>query len=162
MFEYEALVALSSSGLFDSESVVQVPKPIHFDSETNTIFMTDLGQVDALTKVFSESLEGVHVDQSKFEAACTLASDIGTALGDFMGRYHAWAAMPAQAALRERFLGNIAAREQCMSFHVDTMVRSADMFAVKEPWMDDIVKEEQAEALTCGKVLAIGDMWLGT
>ncbi|KAG9092092.1 hypothetical protein FS749_016011, partial [Ceratobasidium sp. UAMH 11750] len=41
--EYDALVAVSASGLFNSDSIVQVPKPLHFDYETNTIFMTDLG-----------------------------------------------------------------------------------------------------------------------
>ncbi|KAF8601474.1 hypothetical protein BDV93DRAFT_558320 [Ceratobasidium sp. AG-I] len=160
VFEYEALVALAGSGLFDSESVVQVPKPIYYDAGTNTIFMTDLGEVDTLTKVFSESLEGAHADRTRLEEAYSLASEIGTAIGDFMGRYHAWTALPAQSALRERFLGNVAAREQCMGFHLITMVMSADKFGVKEPWIESIVQEEREEALSCGKVLAVGDMWL--
>ncbi|KAF8601472.1 hypothetical protein BDV93DRAFT_585234 [Ceratobasidium sp. AG-I] len=160
VFEYEALVAVAGSGLFDSESVVQVPKPIHYDSDTNTIFMTDLGELETLTRVFSKSLEEAHTDRSKLEAAYSLASEIGTALGDFMGRYHAWTALPTQSTLRERFLENLAGTEECISFHLSTMVRSADMFGVNEPWIESIVQEEREEALKCGKVLAVGDMWL--
>lgn len=123
--------------------------------------MTDLGQVDTLSKVFSDSLEGAHADPLKLKAAHSLALEIGVALGDFMGRYHAWAALPAQSALRERFLENVAGREQCLEFHLTTMAMSADRFSIKEPWVQTVAQEEREEAMTCGQVLSVGDMWLG-
>ncbi|KAG8787897.1 hypothetical protein FRC12_015138 [Ceratobasidium sp. 428] len=112
VYEYEALAVVSNSGLFDSNSTVQTPRPLHFDPETNAIFMTDLGAVKTLTKVFTDSLEGVHDgdnSESKLKTACDLASAAGSALGDFVGRFHNWSSLPEQAALSKRFAQNIAA-----------------------------------------------------
>jgi hypothetical protein len=165
VFEYEALVALSTSGLFDSNSTVQVPKPLHFDYKTNTTFMTDLGSVDTLTKVLTDSLEGVHTGEhaaTKLEGACVLASEIGSALGDFVGRFHNWSSLPEQAMLRKRFLENVAGKDQITSVHHAMAVRSANMFSLNESWLEDVIKEEKQEAALGGDVLAIGDLWLGT
>ncbi|KAG8710769.1 hypothetical protein FRC09_020942 [Ceratobasidium sp. 395] len=164
VYEYEALVAVSKSGLFDSNSTVQAPKPLHFDPETNTIFMTDLGAVNTLTKVLTDSLEGVYDGddaESKLKTACDLASAAGSALGDFVGRFHNWASLPEQAALRKRFAQNIAATKQCLSVHHDMAVRAATEFGTMEPWLADIIEEERQHATGFQDGLAIGDLWLG-
>ncbi|KAG9095604.1 hypothetical protein FRC07_011069 [Ceratobasidium sp. 392] len=162
VYEYEALVAVSASGLFDSDSVVQAPKPLHFDPETNTIFMTDLGAVDTLTKVLTDSLQGVHDGdnaESKLKAACDLASAAGSALGDFVGRFHNWSSSPEQAALCKRFAHNAAAK-QILSLHHDKAARSATMFDMMEPWLTDVIEEERQNAASFDGGLAIGDLWL--
>ncbi|KAG8689672.1 hypothetical protein FRC08_010832 [Ceratobasidium sp. 394] len=161
--EYDALVAVSASGFFDSDSIVQVPKPLHFDHETNTVFMTDLGAVDTLTKVLTDSLEGVHSGEnadSRLKAACALASAAGSALGDFVARFHNWSSLPEQAALRERFARNLIWNQQAAAIHHDMTIRSATMFGLKEPWLDAIVEEERQAVAKGGDVLAIGDLWL--
>ncbi|KAG9082065.1 hypothetical protein FRC07_014319 [Ceratobasidium sp. 392] len=163
VYEYEALVAVSASGLFDSDSVVQVPKPVHFDSETNTIFMTDLGAVDTLTKVLTDSLQGVHDGdntESKLKAACSLASAAGSALGDFVGRFHNWSSSPEQAALCKRFAHNVAGAKQILSVHHHMTIRSATMFGMMEPWLADIIEQERQDALSFDGGLAIGDFSL--
>jgi len=163
VYEYEALAAVTASGLFDSDSIVQVPKPLHFDYGTNTIFMTDLGVVDTLTEVFADSLEGVHSGENaepRLKAACDLASAAGSALGDFVARFHDWSSLPEQAALRKRFAQNIAGKSQCLSIHHTVAIRSATMFGLNEPWLDAIIEEERQEAAEGGDVLAIGDLWL--
>ncbi|KAG9085494.1 hypothetical protein FRC06_003579 [Ceratobasidium sp. 370] len=163
VYEYEALSAVSASGLFNSDSIVQASKPLHFDRETNTIFMTDLGAIDTLTKVLTDSLEGVHNGEdaeSKLKAACDLASAAGSALGDFAARFHNWSSLPEQAPLRERFAQNVAGKQQCLAIHHDMAVRSATMFGLNEPWLDAIIEEERQEAASGGNALAIGDLWL--
>ncbi|KAG8752576.1 hypothetical protein FRC12_011882 [Ceratobasidium sp. 428] len=163
VYEYESLAAVSKSGLFDSNSIVQAPKPLHFDPETNTIFMTDLGAVKTLTKVLTDSLEGIHDGdnaESKLKAACDLASAAGSALGDFVGRFHNWSSLPEQAALRKRFAQNVAGTKQCLSIHHDMAVRAATMFGTMEPWLADIIEEEKQHATGFQDGLAIGDLWL--
>ncbi|KAG8700368.1 hypothetical protein FRC09_005995 [Ceratobasidium sp. 395] len=163
VYEYEALVAVSKSGLFDSNSIVQTPKPLHFHPETNTIFMTDLGAVKTLTKVLTDSLEGVHDGdnaESKLKTACDLASAAGSALGDFVGRFHNWSSLPEQAALRKRFAQNIAATKQGLSVHHDMAVRAATEFGTMEPWLTDLIEAERQDATSLQDSLAIGDLWL--
>ncbi|KAG9085495.1 hypothetical protein FRC06_003580 [Ceratobasidium sp. 370] len=162
VYEYEALSAVSASGLFNSDSIVQVPKPFHLDRETNTIFMTDLGAIDTLTKVLTDSLDGVHGGEdaeSKLKAACDLASAAGSALGDFAARFHNWSSLPEQAPLRERFAQNVAGKQQCLAIHHDVAVRSATMFGLNGPWLDAIIEEERQGSAN-GSALAIGDLWL--
>lgn len=164
-FEYKALSALANSSLFDSNSVVQVPMPVEYDSETHTIFMTDLGSPTCLTKVLQESLEADSSDESGAldpNAAYALAAEIGSALGDFLGRFHNWTALPEQAELRNYCLKNIAAIDHCLSFHLDCMARSAGTFGVKETWVDELIAREKEEAWLGGSVLSMGDCWLGT
>ncbi|KAG9078761.1 hypothetical protein FS749_009175 [Ceratobasidium sp. UAMH 11750] len=125
--------------------------------------MTDLGAVDTLTKVFKDSFEGVHSgedSESRLKAACDLASAIGSALGDFIARFHNWSSLPEQAALRERFARNITWNQQAASTQYYPAIRSATMFGLKEPWVDAIIEEERRGVVKGGDVLAIGDLWL--
>ncbi|KAG8787899.1 hypothetical protein FRC12_015140 [Ceratobasidium sp. 428] len=85
-FEHEALNAVASSGLFTLESTVQVPRVLHFDPETHTLIMTDLTPVLTLSAVLIEALESGTIKN--------VSTRIGTALGDFMGRFHRWGSEP--------------------------------------------------------------------
>ncbi|KAF8755437.1 hypothetical protein RHS01_05303 [Rhizoctonia solani] len=132
--EYEALSAVATSGLFGSDSMVQLPRPLEYDQETHTIFMTDLGP---LLPVFAET--------------------VGWALGDFIGRFHHWSALPEQAALRAYFALNPSVIRQNVDIHHLCLNLTADRFQIRETWMDDLVAKEQQEALTDGGVLVMGD-----
>ncbi|KAG8735929.1 hypothetical protein FRC10_010000 [Ceratobasidium sp. 414] len=164
MYEYEALVALCASGLFDSNSTVQVPKPLFFDQETYTIIMTDLSPLEGLTKFLTDSVEGVNsgkdVDvESKLKVACALASGIGLALGDFLGRFHNWSSQPEQAALRKRFARNITSTKQCLSIGYDVASQSAKRFGLAGPSLNTL-DEAGREADTGGDILSHGDLWI--
>ena len=125
--------------------------------------MTDVNPADSLTTILTAGVEGVHSGenaQSKLEEACSLASAIGSALGDFMGRFHNWSALPEQSGLRERFSGNVAA-EKCALSQFDHTVRSATKFGLKEPWVDAIVQDEIQAVPKGGDVIVMGDLWFG-
>lgn len=163
-FEYQALTALANSDLFDSNSVVQVPMPIYYDAETHTILMTDLGPCSPLSLVLRKSIEDVGFDdsdtQARLNAARAFSSEIGSAIGDFLGRFHNWAALPEQAGLHTYYSHNIAAVHDSFPFHLDCVARSAQMFGVKEE-MAELLANEKAEASLGGSVLAMGDYRLG-
>lgn len=128
-FEYEALVALSQSGLFDADGTVQAPKPLDYDLETHTMFMTDLGSVDTLSNIFSRSLEAASTSinpKLNFEEVFALASEAGSTLGDFMGQYHCWLALLQQAGIWDRFSQNIVGVKQCIPLHLDMMIQSVE------------------------------------
>ncbi|KAF8603908.1 hypothetical protein BDV93DRAFT_606586 [Ceratobasidium sp. AG-I] len=161
LYEYECLVALAASGLYDDNSVVQVPKPLDYDPETYTIFMTDINPADSLTKALTAGVEGAHTGEnasSKLEEACSLASAVGSAVGDFMGRFHNWSALPEQSGLRERVSENVAAKK-CALSQFDLTIRSATKFGLKEPWVDAIVQDEIQAVSKGGDVIVMGDLW---
>ncbi|KAF8601470.1 hypothetical protein BDV93DRAFT_558316 [Ceratobasidium sp. AG-I] len=163
-FEYEALVALAKSGLFNANSTVQIPTPLHYDPDTHTIFMTDLGDVVTLSNFLSSALDDARASPSselRLKEAFALASEVGSALGDFMGRFHYWSALPEQTEVRERFSKNVAGVDQCMSLHLAIMAQSMEKLGLKESWVDDVVRKEQEGALSGGRVLAMGDFWIG-
>lgn len=138
------MVALAASGSYHDASTDQIPKPIHHDPETHTIFMTDLGPVDALSKVLTEGLDGIHTNenaQSKLEEAYSLAPAFGSALGGFMARFHNWSASPERAGLRKRFSGD-AAGERCAFSHLDHAVRSVARFGMNGPVVEVITRDE--------------------
>lgn len=159
-FEYKALLALATSGLFDSNSIVQAPKPIEYDARTHTLIMADLGPHQRLSEVFEKSLDGSN-DSTKVATALALASEIGKALGDFLGRYHNWTALPDQTGLRAYCSQNAVGINVCLPLRLSSMVRSFERFGVKEPWVDDFVAREQRDAALGGSVLAMGDCWIG-
>lgn len=158
--------ALATSGLFNSNSTVQVPRPIEYDPGTQTIFMTDLGPLLPLTKTLqSPSYSfGDPITQPKLNGARTLrtlAADIASALGDFLGRFHNWTASPEQTELRDYCSQNFAAINDYFPVHLDIMARQAKRFGVKEAWVDEVITNERNRGALGGEVLAMGDFWLG-
>lgn len=126
--------------------------------------MSDLGSVKPLINLFEECLEGIESSDPdaspQVKEVYALASDIGAALGDFLGRYHNWIALPEQAELRGYFSQRSDAIEKCLSVHFDMMMQAVNMFGLKESWMDNIMAKERAEAATDGNVIVMGDCWI--
>ncbi|CAE6470867.1 unnamed protein product [Rhizoctonia solani] len=162
-FEYEALSAIAASGLFDSDSTVQLPRPIDYDRETHTIFMHDLGSPIPLAQVLEkgfpneEASKSSSITPSNSEEICKLTSKIGRALGDFMGRFHNWSASPEHVALRAYFPQRPKINRMIMSAHHYFITRSADRFKLRENWMDELIAKDQQEDLMDGNVPVMGD-----
>ncbi|KAG8698088.1 hypothetical protein FRC11_014654 [Ceratobasidium sp. 423] len=161
--EYKALSAIASSGLFYLNSTVQLPRPIDYDQETHTIFMHDLGSpiplVQVLEKGFpsDESTTSSSVISSNSEEICKLTSEIGRALGDFMGRFHNWSALPGQAAPDAYFAQDTNANQTIMAIRHHFLNLSADRFKVRETWVDEFIAKDKQEGLMDGGVLVMGD-----
>ncbi|CCO35608.1 hypothetical protein RSOLAG1IB_05344 [Rhizoctonia solani AG-1 IB] len=158
--EYKALSAIATSGLFDSDSTVQLPVPLEYDQETHTIFMTDLGSPLPITQVLEQGFSGEFLDSSgssEFDQVRELAQTIGWALGDFVGRFHNWSALPEQSELRAYFSLNPSVIQQCVYIHHLCLNLAADRFQMRETWMDELIAKEQQEALAGGDVLVMGD-----
>ncbi|EUC63888.1 phosphotransferase enzyme family protein, partial [Rhizoctonia solani AG-3 Rhs1AP] len=135
-FEYNALVALWDSGLVDGDSVVQVPRPIHYDRETHSIFLADLGSdIVNLNVMFDDRLQGAYSDPDLAEIQ-NVASTIGSALGDFLGR------------------------EDLFKIFRDLAARSATKFGIKEEWLTNMLAEELRKSSTDDQVLVMGDFSL--
>ncbi|KAG8726620.1 hypothetical protein FRC11_014818 [Ceratobasidium sp. 423] len=163
--EYKALAAIGTSGLFDSNSVVQLPRVLDYDGETHTISMTDLGSPIPLTQVlekgFPQNLTSGFTEPSESSNSelYKLAAEIGQALGDFLGRFHNWSALPQQAELRAYFAQNPGVVHKSLFFRHFCLTFSADRFKMREAWMDDVLTKEQQEleASTDPDALIMGD-----
>ncbi|CAE6376536.1 unnamed protein product [Rhizoctonia solani] len=153
-FEYRALVAIAESGLCGPESTVRPPRPLHYDPETHTTFMADLGSPIPLQTILQEGLGTRSQDYHK------LASDIGSALGDFLGRLHAWTSAPEQAPLRALISQNDVAK-LCLSmqhtFAHDTLAK----FGLKAQWIEDALTQDLEESAAAEDTLIWGDSWPG-
>ncbi|KAG8689927.1 hypothetical protein FRC11_014856 [Ceratobasidium sp. 423] len=156
--EYKALSAIATSGLFDSDSVVQLPRPLKYDQETHTIFMADLGSSVPVTQVLEKGFPGTHPSEPlELNEMHKFASEIGRALGDFMGRFHTWSSLPEQSSLRAYFALSPSVIQQCVGVHHFCLGLAADRFQMRETWMDELIMKEQQEALTDGGVMVMGD-----
>ncbi|CAE6462392.1 unnamed protein product [Rhizoctonia solani] len=164
--EYKALAAINNSGLFDSDSIVQLPRPLKYDQETHTIFMTDLGSPIPLTQVlekgFPKNQTSVSTEPNKspgLEELYKLAAEIGQALGDFLGRFHTWSALPQQTELRAYFLENPGVVHKSLLFHHFCFNFSVDRFKIREAWMNGVLAKEQQEleASTDPGAMIMGD-----
>ncbi|CAE6401450.1 unnamed protein product [Rhizoctonia solani] len=155
-FEYNALVTLWDHGLISRDSIVQVPRPIHYDRETRTIFLSDLGSdVVSLGVMFDERLQSVCGDSDQMEIE-TMASTIGSALGDFLGRLHKWG---TSAEHHQLFL-HPHRRERIFALFCNLTARSAAKFEVKEDWLEGMLSEELRKSSVEDRVLAMGDLSL--
>ncbi|CAE6477626.1 unnamed protein product [Rhizoctonia solani] len=149
-FEYTALAAITASGLCGPESIAQLPRPLYYDSETHTTFMTDLGSPIPLQKILQDEGSPYH----------ELASDIGTALGDFLGRLHNWTRAPEQASLRA-FISQNNVAKRCLSmqhtFAHDTLAK----LGLKDKWVEEALSRDLEESAAAQDVLIWGDSWPG-
>ncbi|KAJ1301946.1 hypothetical protein OPQ81_000785 [Rhizoctonia solani] len=160
-YEYKALSAVAESRLFDSASIVQFPRPIENDQDTHTIFMHDIGSTIPLTQVLDKGFPHNESSGSTatygFREKYELASYIGGALGDFLGCFHNWSALPEQAALRAYF-GQHANRSQAIvSSRLYFLTLATTRFKLHESWMDELIAKEEQEASMDGGVLVMGD-----
>ncbi|KAG8714912.1 hypothetical protein FRC11_006505 [Ceratobasidium sp. 423] len=155
-FEYNALVALWDASLTGCDSVVQVPRLIHYDRETHTIFLSDLGSdVTKLSEMFDDRFQHAYSDFDQADIKAT-ALNIGSALGDFLGRLHRWSNSPEH---RQPF-PHPHRLENLFAIFCNLAARSATKFGVKEAWLEEMLAEELQKSATDDQVLAIGDFSL--
>ncbi|KAF8697690.1 Phosphotransferase enzyme family, partial [Rhizoctonia solani] len=154
--EYIALSAIAASGLFDSESTVQAPRPIEYDQRTHTIFMYDLGSPIPLAQVLERGFEN---NESPESETSKLASDIGEAIGDFIGRLHNWSTRAEQETLRSYFAKKPDWNQKVVAVFSSFITLSADRFKLHEAWTDMLIARECQEASVTRSdcVLVMGD-----
>ncbi|KAF8601461.1 hypothetical protein BDV93DRAFT_585222 [Ceratobasidium sp. AG-I] len=153
-FEYKALKMIHSSPLISSTSIVQVPRPLLYDTDTHTLIMSDLASTRMLSEVLLECLESgdpTHIRE--------LSSQIGATLGDFLGRFHKWTSLPEQAELRTQFLGNTASKKGGLEMCYHYMRKAAAGLGLERDWMDEMIQEGLQDAEEGGSVIAMGDFW---
>ncbi|KAF8596490.1 hypothetical protein BDV93DRAFT_500439 [Ceratobasidium sp. AG-I] len=153
-FEHEALRMVASSPLVSSTSTVQVPHVHMYDSQTHTLIMRDVAPARLLSTVLIESLE-----KNDPAHILELSSKIGSALGDFMGRFHQWTSLPEQSSLRARFAENLVSREVVLAYRHQLMLESAVKFGLERDWMEGVVQAGVDDARQGGPVIAMGDFW---
>ncbi|KAF8711839.1 catalytic domain of ctd-like phosphatase, partial [Rhizoctonia solani] len=157
-FEYNALMALWDCGLINHDSVIQVPRPIHYDRETHTVFLSDLGSdIVSLDVMFDEHLKRAcsDLDHANIQA---VASGIGSALGTFLGRLHEWGSSTGH---RQLFL-HPHRQDRIFALFANLSIRSATKFEVKEGWLESMLSEESRRISIDDRVLAMGDLSLST
>ncbi|KAF8596495.1 hypothetical protein BDV93DRAFT_571882 [Ceratobasidium sp. AG-I] len=154
-FEYKALKMIESSSLFSSASIVQVPRALSYDADTHTLIMSDLASTRMLSEVLLECLESgdpTHIRE--------LSSQIGAALGDFLGRFHKWTSLPEQAQLRIQFSGNTVSKKDGLEVCYHYMRKTAARYGLERDWMDAMIREGLRDAEEGGSVIAMADFWL--
>ncbi|KAF8606173.1 hypothetical protein BDV93DRAFT_553937 [Ceratobasidium sp. AG-I] len=153
-FEHEALKMIASSPLFSSTSTVQVPRVFEYDSDTHTLIMADLAPTRMLSAVLIECLESGNEERIR-----QISSQIGFALGDFLGRFHYWTSLPEQRALRERFLKNTPSSEKGLEIQYELVLATAAKLGLRRVWMEEIVDKGLRDARRGGSVIAMADFW---
>ncbi|CAE6390527.1 hypothetical protein BN14_03969 [Rhizoctonia solani AG-1 IB] len=155
-FEYDALVTLWDCGLVNNETIVRAPRPIHYDRDTHTIFISDLGSdVVNLSTMFDEHLQRACNDSDRMEIE-NMAFDIGSALGDFLGRLHTWGTSTKH---QKPFLHHHR-RERIFALFSNLTARSANNLGVKEGWLESMLSAEMRKVSVENQVLAMGDLSL--
>ncbi|KAH7322135.1 kinase-like domain-containing protein [Rhizoctonia solani] len=149
-FEYNALVAITESGLCGPESIVRPPRPLYYDPETHTTFMADLGSPIPLQKLLQDEENSNH----------QLASDIGSALGDFLGRLHNWTSAPEQASLRALISQNNVAK-QCLAMQHTFAHETVAKLGLREQWVEDSLSRDLEDSAAANDVWIWGDSWPG-
>ena len=116
--------------------------------------MTDLVSTRMLSEVLVECHESG--DPTYIRG---LSSQIGAALGDFLGRFHKWTSLLEQAELRAQFSGNRASEKDRLEVCYQFMRKAASRFGLERDWIDEIAREGLRDAEQGGSVIAMGDFW---
>ncbi|QRV83055.1 hypothetical protein RhiJN_11071 [Ceratobasidium sp. AG-Ba] len=136
-FEYEALMAITRSGLVTSESVVQVPRVLLYDPLTDVLITEDLAPARSLSTVLIEAFEAGTINN--------VSAHIGAALGNLMGNFYTWGAQPEQAGLRQRY---------------ELMIKNSIKYGMKREWMELFVQQGMDDAHKGGNTIMMGDFGL--
>lgn len=147
---------VASSPLVSPTSTVQVPHVYMYDPKTHTLIMRDLAPARLLSTVLIESLE-----KNDPTRVLELSRQVGSALGEFMGRFHQWTSLPEQSALRARFAENLVSREVVLAYRHQLMIESTVKFGLEQNWLEDVVQAGVKDARQGGPVIAMGDFWFG-
>ncbi|CAE6469952.1 unnamed protein product [Rhizoctonia solani] len=143
-FEYNALKLISANPALST--VVGVPHVHAYDPRTHILIMSDLAPFQLL----SDALQGGDDE---------LASRIGYALGEFMGRFHKWTSLPEHVGTRKRFLENEASREDLLDYRWKLAIAGARKYGFECDWMAEMRDEGMRDAKLGGPVVCMGDFW---
>ncbi|QRV97186.1 phosphotransferase enzyme family protein [Ceratobasidium sp. AG-Ba] len=150
-FEYEALMAISRSGLVTSESVVHVPCVLFYDPLAHVLITEDLAPARSLSSVLIEAFEAGTIND--------VSAHIGAALGNFMGKFYTWGAQPEQAGLRQRFLENTTLKRTDTGLRYELMIKNSIKYGMKREWMELFVQQGMDDAHKGGNTIIMGDFW---
>ncbi|KAK7051884.1 APH domain-containing protein [Favolaschia claudopus] len=171
-FEVEALRqvkqhVVSSSSSAGGLSAATVPEVYHFDEEAHVIIMEDCGEGSMNLKALMMGANAPSVE---------VAREIGRALGEFLGRLHAWGAREENSKVLDTFFENAQGKAitswitygRLISTLTSTPPHPAvsllPEFPVPESDLDDIraiISERTEEIQTSRETLTMGDFWTG-
>ncbi|CEL63288.1 hypothetical protein RSOLAG1IB_05331 [Rhizoctonia solani AG-1 IB] len=145
-FEHEALeLVYSNPGL---SAIVRVPRVHAYDPITHTLVMSDVAPCRLLSDVL-------------LEADDELTGRIGGALGEFLGRFHAWTSLPEQDGVRRRFLDNEASKSTTLGIRWELAIATAKRYGLEREWIVDMKQAGLEDAKSGGPVVCMGDFWFG-
>ncbi|CAE6429615.1 unnamed protein product [Rhizoctonia solani] len=143
-FEHEALELVNSNPGFSA--VVRVPRVHAYDPITHTLVMSDVAPCRLLSDVL-------------LEADDELTAKIGGALGEFLGRFHAWTSLPEQDGVRMRFFENEASKGTVLGIRWELAIAAAKKYGLEQEWMDDLQQAGLEDAKSGGPVVCMADFW---
>jgi hypothetical protein len=95
------------------------------------------------------------------EADDELTAKIGGALGEFLGRLHAWTSLPEQDGVRRRFFENQASKNTIFGNRWGLAIATAKKYDLEREWMVDLKQAGLEDAKSGGPVVCMGDFWFG-
>ncbi|CCO32563.1 hypothetical protein BN14_06625 [Rhizoctonia solani AG-1 IB] len=95
------------------------------------------------------------------EADDELTAKIGGALGEFLGRLHAWTSLPEQDGVRRRFFENQASKNTIFGNRWGLAIAAAKKYDLEREWMVDLKQAGLEDAKSGGPVVCMGDFWFG-
>ncbi|KAF8755589.1 Phosphotransferase enzyme family [Rhizoctonia solani] len=134
-FEYKMLSVITESELCDSYDLHGRPR-----------------LTDPLQTILQEGFDAGTLDYRQ------LSHDIGSALGDFLGRLHTWTSAPEQAPLRALISQNDVAK-RCLSIQHAFAHETLDKLGLKEQWIEDALSRDLEESAAAEDTLIWGDSW---
>ncbi|KAF9580825.1 hypothetical protein BGW38_002374 [Lunasporangiospora selenospora] len=148
-FEAEALEILAQSPFIDATtSTVLVPKVLHYDSKEHALLIEDLGEIPTVKQYTSSTSDH--------------AAEIGSALGTFLAKFHAWS--QTQPQLIEKFHANSLGRSYSADFYFGQLEKPGKHLAGLDNHLDrirPIALKHRQKVLEINEVLTIGDFWTG-
>lgn len=144
-FEREAIDVISKSSLISSESIIQLPTVLHYDVDTCTLIMKDLGNLPSVKSYTSKTSDN--------------ASEIGRALGTFLASLHVWSL--SQPEVLKRFQENESSRRLSAAVHYGRLDAVAKQFGHDDERIKEIADKYSDQVMTSNEVLTIGDFWTG-
>ncbi|EED19069.1 conserved hypothetical protein [Talaromyces stipitatus ATCC 10500] len=100
---------------------VKTPRLFDFDSTTHMQIMEDLPESSDLKTWLLAPDTGMRVDEPAAKA-------IGHALGSWLGSFHAWTTLDAQAGLRQKLAKNKSMQQLKFIINYDTLIGTIDQY----------------------------------
>jgi 5-methylthioribose kinase len=151
-YEYKALNSISETGVTDSNSIVIVPKVLHFDASHHMLIMQDGHSLPTLKEFMS----------SQPPPSPSLSSQIGTALGEFIANLHELGRTKNNNSNLHTLLSNnsIGRKVGHRAFYASIVPRAVE-YGIEDPVLEEVADVVGQEVLTSEETLLMGDFWPG-